>query len=72
MEKLVPISIIGGESQRQFLISDSLSQEHRSQLLTLLDKYQDVFTWTLYEVPGVDPEFVCHELNVSPEYKPVI
>ena len=72
MEKLVPISIIGGESQRQFLINDSLSQEHRSQLLTLLDKYQDVFTWTLYEVPGVDPEFVCHELNVSPEYKPVI
>ena len=72
MEKLVPITIIGGESQRQFLIGDSLSQEHRSQLLTLLDKYQDVFTWTLYEVPRVDPEFACHELNVSPEYKPVI
>uniref|UniRef100_A0A2N9IY34 Uncharacterized protein n=1 Tax=Fagus sylvatica TaxID=28930 RepID=A0A2N9IY34_FAGSY len=51
---------------------DSLSQEHRSQLLTLLDKYQDVFAWTPFEAPGVDPEFFCHELNVSPEYKPVI
>jgi hypothetical protein len=72
MEKLIPISITGGESQRQFLIGDSLTQEHKSQLLTLLDKYQDVFAWTPYEAPGVDPEFVCHELNVSPEYKPVV
>jgi hypothetical protein len=72
VEKLVPISIAEGESQRQFLIGDSLSEEHKSQLLTLLDKYQDVFAWTPYEAPGVDPEFVCHELNVSPEYKPVI
>uniref|UniRef100_A0A2N9GWW3 RNase H type-1 domain-containing protein n=1 Tax=Fagus sylvatica TaxID=28930 RepID=A0A2N9GWW3_FAGSY len=46
--------------------------EHRTQLLTLLDKYQDVFAWTPYEAPGVNLEFVCHELNVSPEYKPVI
>uniref|UniRef100_A0A2N9I389 Uncharacterized protein n=1 Tax=Fagus sylvatica TaxID=28930 RepID=A0A2N9I389_FAGSY len=61
-----------GGPQRQFLIGDSLTQEHKSQLLTLLNKYQDVFAWTPYEAPGVDPEFVCHELNVSPEYKPVV
>uniref|UniRef100_A0A2N9F8W7 Integrase catalytic domain-containing protein n=1 Tax=Fagus sylvatica TaxID=28930 RepID=A0A2N9F8W7_FAGSY len=70
VEKLVPVTIAEGESQRQFLIGDSLSEEHKSQLLALLDKYQDVFAWTPYEAPGVDPEFVCHELNVSPEYKP--
>uniref|UniRef100_A0A2N9G132 RNase H type-1 domain-containing protein n=1 Tax=Fagus sylvatica TaxID=28930 RepID=A0A2N9G132_FAGSY len=62
----------GPRPQRQFLIGDSLTQEHKSQLLTLLNKYQDVFAWTPYEAPGVDPEFVCHELNVSPEYKPVV
>uniref|UniRef100_A0A2N9GJI0 RNA-directed DNA polymerase n=1 Tax=Fagus sylvatica TaxID=28930 RepID=A0A2N9GJI0_FAGSY len=61
-----------GGPQRQFLIGASLTQEHKSQLLTLLNKYQDVFAWTPYEAPGVDPEFVCHELNVSPEYKPVV
>uniref|UniRef100_A0A2N9HKT5 Uncharacterized protein n=1 Tax=Fagus sylvatica TaxID=28930 RepID=A0A2N9HKT5_FAGSY len=27
---------------------------------------------TPYEASGVDSEFVCHELNVSPEYKPVV
>uniref|UniRef100_A0A2N9I521 Uncharacterized protein n=1 Tax=Fagus sylvatica TaxID=28930 RepID=A0A2N9I521_FAGSY len=51
---------------------DSLSEEHKSQLLALLKEYQDVFAWTPYEAPGVDSEFVCHELNVSPEYKPVV
>jgi hypothetical protein len=61
-----------GEAQRQFLIGDSLSEEHRWQLLTLLKEYQDLFAWTPYEAPGVNSEFVCHELNVSPEYKPVV
>uniref|UniRef100_A0A2N9EQY4 RNA-directed DNA polymerase n=1 Tax=Fagus sylvatica TaxID=28930 RepID=A0A2N9EQY4_FAGSY len=51
---------------------DSLTGEHRTQLLTLLEEYQDIFAWTPYEAPGVDPEFVSHALNVSPEYKPVV
>uniref|UniRef100_A0A2N9G3J4 Uncharacterized protein n=1 Tax=Fagus sylvatica TaxID=28930 RepID=A0A2N9G3J4_FAGSY len=72
VEKLVLVSMAEGESQRQFLIGDSLSREHKSQLMALLNEYQDVFAWTPYEAPGVDSEFVCHKLNVSPEYKPVI
>ena len=72
MEKLIPVSVTEGEARGQFLIGDSLSEEHKSQLLALLKEYQDVFAWTPYEAPGVDSEFVCHELNVSPEYKPVV
>ena len=30
----------------------------------------DVFAWSLYEVPGVDPEFIVHKLNVDPLYPP--
>ena len=43
MEKLVPISIAEGEAQRQFLIDDSLSEEHKSQLMALLNEYQEFF-----------------------------
>ena len=25
----------------------------------------DVFAWSLYEVPGVDPEFIVYRLNVD-------
>lgn len=26
----------------------------------------DIFAWSPYEAPGVDPEFICHHLNVNP------
>ena len=66
------MSVIEDEAQKQFLIGDSLREEHKSHFLALLKEYQDVFAWTPYEASGVDSEFVCHELNVSPEYKPVV
>ena len=27
----------------------------------------DVFVWSAYEAPGVNPEFICHHLNVNPK-----
>ena len=30
----------------------------------------DVFAWSLYKVPGVDPEFIVHKLNVDPSFPP--
>ena len=30
----------------------------------------DVFAWNAYEAPGVDPNFICHHLNVSPSVIP--
>ena len=41
-------------------------------MLALLKEYQNVFAWTLYEAPSVDSKFAGHELNVLPDYKPVV
>ena len=30
----------------------------------------DIFTWSPYEVPGVDPEFITHKFNVDPFFPP--
>ena len=30
----------------------------------------DVFAWSPYEVPEVDPEFIVHKLNVDPSFPP--
>ena len=30
----------------------------------------DVFAWSTYDVLGIDPEFICHQLNVNPEVTP--
>ena len=29
-----------------------------------------MFTWNAYEAPRVDPDFICHHLNVNPTILP--
>ena len=38
--------------------------------MLLLIQNVDVFTWSPYEVPGVDPEFIIHRLNVDSSFPP--
>ena len=38
--------------------------------MLLLIQNVDVFTWSPYEVPGVDPEFIVHKLNVDSSFPP--
>ena len=43
-----------------------MKNEDRVEMLLLLIQNMDVFAWSLYKVPGVDPEFIVHKLNVDP------
>ena len=38
----------------------------KEQLIDLLRRNVDVFAWDAYEAPRVDPNFICHHLNVNP------
>uniref|UniRef100_A0A2N9FBJ4 Uncharacterized protein n=1 Tax=Fagus sylvatica TaxID=28930 RepID=A0A2N9FBJ4_FAGSY len=60
------------DQERYFLLGASLSQELRDGLTVLLMEYSDVFAWSPYEAPGVDPAFACHSLNVDPLIRPVV
>ena len=40
------------------------------KMLLFLIQNVDVFAWSPYEVPGVDPEFIVHKLNVDPLFPP--
>ena len=42
----------------------------REQLVYLLRRNVDVFAWDAYEAPKVDPNFICHHLNVNPSITP--
>ena len=37
----------------------------REQLVDLLRRNVDMFAWDAYEAPRVDPNFICHHLNVN-------
>jgi hypothetical protein len=68
----VKYQIPDSNQEKYFLLGASLSQEQRDGLITLLSEYIDVFSWSPYEAPGVDPAFACHNLNVDPLFHPVV
>ena len=58
------------DDDRSFLIGASVKDEERVEMLLFLVQNVDVFAWSSYEVPEVDPEFIVHKLNVDPLYPP--
>ena len=42
----------------------------RIKILLFLVHNVDVFAWSPYKVPGADPEFIVHKLNVDSSFSP--
>ena len=68
-EDLVKITI-GDDPEKFFQIGSQLPQQERKELIEFLKQNIDVLAWNTYEAPGVDPEFICHHLNVNPLIAP--
>ena len=47
-----------------------MNDREKVEMLLFLLQNVDVFAWSPYEVPGVDPEFIVHKLNVDPSFPP--
>ena len=47
-----------------------MTDKDKVEMLLLLVQSVDVFTWSSYEVPRVDPEFIVHRFNVDPFFPP--
>ena len=53
-------------------MGSQLLDNKRAELLDFLLLNKDVFAWTPYEMPGIDPEVMRHKLNVDPGHKPIV
>ena len=62
--------VIGDDPEKFFQIGAQMPLLEREQLVDLLRKNVDVFAWDAYEALGVDPNFICHHLNVNPSITP--
>ena len=62
--------LVGSNPERFFQIGSELPPQEKSALTAFLRQYLDVFAWDPYEAPGVDPDFICHRLNVNPAITP--
>ncbi|XP_072087342.1 uncharacterized protein [Arachis hypogaea] len=43
----------------------------RTDLITMLQDNADLFAWTPADMPGIDPNFICHKLAVNPNFRPI-
>ena len=68
-EDLVKVAI-WDDLEKFFQIGSQLPQQEREELIKFLKHNIDVFAWNTYEAPRVDPEFICHHLNVNPLITP--
>jgi hypothetical protein len=51
-------------------IDAEVSQKEQAELLAFLDKNNDVFVWSTFDLVGVSRDIVEHQLQVSPSVKP--
>ena len=61
---------IDNNDAKYFQVEVQLPSQEKEELVVFLRKNIDVFDWSAYEAPRVDPNFICHYLNVNPSVTP--
>ena len=58
--------VISDHKEKFFQVKTQLPPQEKVELMVFLRKNIDVFAWSAYEAPIVDPDLICHHLNVNP------
>ncbi|KAK0587844.1 hypothetical protein LWI29_029875 [Acer saccharum] len=59
------------DPSRTVKVGASLNVHVKTQLVTLLRDYKDVFAWSHEDMLGIDPKVISHSLSINPEFRPV-
>ncbi|XP_068462524.1 uncharacterized protein [Phaseolus vulgaris] len=59
---------IGG---RAFKLGKSLGQAAQDQIVEVIARHLDAFAWSASDMPGIDPDFLCHHLTIDPKVRPI-
>ena len=62
--------VIDNDSKKFFQVEVQLPLQEKQELIEFLRKNVDVFAWNAYKALGIDPNFICHHLNVNPAIIP--
>ena len=62
--------VIDTDADKFFQVGVQLPPQEKQELIEFLRKNVDVFAWNAYEAPRVNPNFICHHLNVNPSITP--
>ena len=62
--------VIGDNTEKFFQVGAKLPPQEKEELVEFLKRNIDVFAWDGYDALGIDPNFICHHLNVNPSITP--
>ena len=57
--------VINDDKEKFFQVGVQLPPQEKEELIVFLKKNVNVFMWSTFEAPRVDPNFICHHLNIS-------
>ena len=70
-EPMVTVCLDEASPERCVEIGANLREPLRTELITCLKKNLNTFAWAAEDMPGIDINITCHELNIDPTFKPV-
>ena len=71
VEGLVKVTVYEYKPTRVLKLGENLGCELKEELTHFLKANLDVFTWTHEDMVRIHPNFICHWLNISPDFKPI-
>ncbi|XP_074363199.1 uncharacterized protein LOC141703637 [Apium graveolens] len=70
-EDTIPILVDPNDPSKVLRIGSNLSPDLREDLARFLKENLDVFAWSHSDMIGIDPNVMCHRLNLDPKKKGV-
>jgi hypothetical protein len=62
---------IGDQRSKVVMIGAALHPELRSRFIAILGKNVDLFAWSPYDMPGINPAIYCDKLALKPGTTPI-
>ena len=72
VEELESIKLDDQHPEHTVQVGSQLPGCLRDQFVSFFREHKDVFAWSYEDMPGIDPAFITHRLNVDLTHKPLI
>ena len=59
-------AFLNGDKETPIIISDKLSNEETSKLISILEKHRSVFGYSLQDLKGISPTLCTHRIPIDP------
>ncbi|XP_068466335.1 uncharacterized protein [Phaseolus vulgaris] len=56
-------------NDKTFKLGKTLDSETQDQITRVISRHMDAFAWSTSDMPGIDPDFLCHRLAMDPQIK---